>query len=102
MKVEIRDAEKVFGETSGAGDSTRTEAGYEIGAEIEGVWVPFASVGQSQLDHAAQRQAFADAQDEAGGKKPKRSRSEPSGSASSGPEAEPNDASDPSTSDPAA
>ncbi len=54
MKVEIRESSKVYGETSPQGDFTREEKGYQIGAEIDGVFVAFASIGQAQLDHAKQ------------------------------------------------
>lgn len=55
MKVEVREVEHVYGETSPSGDTTRTDKSFQLGAEIDGVWVPFATVNQSQLDHAAQR-----------------------------------------------
>ena len=66
MKVEIRESSKVYGETSPQGDSTREEKGYQIGAEIDGVWIPFASVGQAQLDVAAQKHEHEQAQSDSG------------------------------------
>lgn len=44
--VEVRRVEKTYGET-GVGQSDRVEAAYELGAEIEGAWVPFARVTEA-------------------------------------------------------
>jgi hypothetical protein len=57
--IEVREVETVVGETSPAGDSTRVEKTLQLGADIDGVWVPFATVNQSQLDHFKQRQEAA-------------------------------------------
>jgi hypothetical protein len=50
----MRKVEKSYHET-GVGQSDRVETHYEIGAEIDGTFVPFATVTQERVDTAKQR-----------------------------------------------
>jgi hypothetical protein len=54
MAVTVRKVEKVYHET-GVGQSDRTETHYELGAEVDGVFVPFASVSEARVADFAQR-----------------------------------------------
>lgn len=54
MSVEIREAEHEYFET-GVGQQNRVEKRWELGAEIDGVWVPFATVTEATVEHARQR-----------------------------------------------
>jgi hypothetical protein len=54
MTVSVRKVERVYHET-GVGQSDRTEVHYELGDEIDGTWVPFASVSEGRVSDYAQR-----------------------------------------------
>jgi len=60
MGVEIRQREVTYHET-GVGVQPRTEVVHELGAEVDGVWVPFASVS---ADRVGDFKARADAEAE--------------------------------------
>ncbi|SRR5579885_3219532 len=51
MDVEVRRIETTVHET-GVGVADRTDVSYELGAVIDGAWVRFGSVTQSQVDVA--------------------------------------------------
>lgn len=53
--VEVRKVETEYGET-GVGVSNRTDVTYELGAEINGAWVKFASVPGNTVDSLVTRQ----------------------------------------------
>lgn len=53
--VEVRERTRTYGETSPTGDTTRDERVWEIGAEVDGVWFPFATKTQGDFDVAQQR-----------------------------------------------
>jgi hypothetical protein len=55
MTVQVRKIERDTYETGPAGGSTRTDTHYELGDEIGGVWVPFASVSEGRVADFAQR-----------------------------------------------
>lgn len=52
--VEVRKVETEYGET-GIGQSNRVEVAYELGATIDGAWVPFTSVSASRAEMFAAR-----------------------------------------------
>lgn len=55
--VEVRKVEREVGET-GLGVGNRTDVTYELGAEIEGTWVPFGTVTEGRVsDFAARAEA---------------------------------------------
>lgn len=63
MGVEVKKVETTYAET-GVGQADRTDVTYELGAEIDGAWVRFASVTESTVEAAkaaAAAQAEADA-----------------------------------------
>lgn len=49
MAVEVRKVERLIHET-GVGVDSRVEVHYELGADVEGTWVPFASVSEHRLE----------------------------------------------------
>lgn len=57
-KVEVRERSVTYGET-GVGVEDRVETVYELGAEIDGTWVPFTSVSEHRVADFAQREAQA-------------------------------------------
>lgn len=50
----IRRVEKIVHET-GVGQSDRTDVNYELGAEIDGVFVPFVTLPEGRVDDARAR-----------------------------------------------
>lgn len=54
MTVSVRKVEKLVHET-GVGVEPRTDVVYELGDEIDGVWVAFASVTEHRLEDFKQR-----------------------------------------------
>lgn len=48
-KVEVREVSTDFHETGAAG-GTRTDVTYELGADFDGTWIPFASVKKERVD----------------------------------------------------
>lgn len=52
--VEVRKIETEVGET-GVGVENRIDTTYELGAEIDGAWVPFARVTEATVEHYQQR-----------------------------------------------
>lgn len=51
---EVRRVETEVGET-GVGVSNRTDVSYELGAEIDGLWTPFASLAEGRASDHWQR-----------------------------------------------
>jgi hypothetical protein len=64
--VEVRTVEVEYGET-GVGVSNRTDTEYQLGAEVDGKWVPFATLGQGRVEMF---QARADAESAKADEKP--------------------------------
>ncbi len=66
--VEVREISTEYGET-GVNVENRTDVSYELGAEVDGTWLAFASVAEGRaevlLKASAERQAAADAAAEA-------------------------------------
>jgi len=54
MAVSVRKIERTIGET-GVAQSDRVEVTYELGDDIDGVFVPFASVSEARVADFAQR-----------------------------------------------
>jgi len=65
--VEVRQVETEYGET-GVGVPNRVEVEYQLGADVNGAWVPFASVSESRAE-MFQARAEAEAEKEAADKK---------------------------------
>lgn len=47
--VEVRKVEQEYGET-GVNQENRTDVEYQLGAEIDGGWVPFVTVQQGRVE----------------------------------------------------
>lgn len=63
--IEVREVVTTHGETTATGMATREETTWQVGATLDGVFVPFATIDQGKLDHARQRQEAAEARDAA-------------------------------------
>jgi len=59
MGVEVRKTETEYHET-GVGQSNRVDVTYQLGAEIDGAWVPFVSVPESKVEAAKAAQPEAE------------------------------------------
>lgn len=59
--VEVREVTTTYGETTPSGETTRDDRSWQLGAVVDDVWVPFATVNQGQYDHFKQRQDAAQA-----------------------------------------